>query len=508
MHQRIKQCLKRVPSGLSLLSGATFLWILTLLLFYQDDFAFAYRNESIVSNLMLIGVVILVIAGMVWICQRAKKHQKPKDLWWILIYFVGLLMVQFVIVKSVWFYPGWDVAMCYESAEWVASGASPDMAYFQLCPNNAPITALLAIPLWFAIQIGLAVPYAVLPYCGAILQNLTCLMAVLCVRKMTKKRIITILMTIFVTLWIGLSEYMVVPYTDVWGILFPVLGIYVWLTHWKAFPKWFLITLVCFFGATIKPSIIILWIALMMISAFQTIPKMMEKQKIAKRLAVIALAIILGIIPAKMWQNVTTTIMAGTATPEGQLCETHYIMMGMNGDTYGGHSPDDVEYSSSFETIAQRRVANLTLAWERVSERTFVENVEFFSVKAYKAYADGTFGINCGILTLEDPDRSDTLSIFLRDIYRLKGQYFPLYATVMQGIWIGVLALCLFASVACRKRKEVALLALTLLGLTMYLLLVEVWTRYVFVYTPIFLMLAMLGLEGLTNIIKCKEKKG
>lgn len=36
-----------------------------------------------------------------------------------------------------------------------------------------------------------------------------------------------------------------------------------------------------------------------------------------------------------------------------------YVLVGMNGATYGGHSPEDVASSTSFATLAERRSANL-----------------------------------------------------------------------------------------------------------------------------------------------------
>ena len=45
------------------------------------------------------------------------------------------------------------------------------------------------------------------------------------------------------------------------------------------------------------------------------------------------------------------------------------------------------------------------------------------------------------------------------------------------------------------KRIGIALLALTLLGVTAYLLLFEVWPRYLFLYAPFFILLASMALD-------------
>ena len=62
-------------------------------------------------------------------------------------------------------------------------------------------------------------------------------------------------------------------------------------------------------------------------------------------------------------------------------------------------------------------------------------------------------------------------------------------------LWLCLLTLCAFAAIRLRKHPAVAVLALTLLGLTAYLLLFEVWPRYSFLYAPFFVILASLALE-------------
>ena len=46
-----------------------------------------------------------------------------------------------------------------------------------------------------------------------------------------------------------------------------------------------------------------------------------------------------------------------------------------------------------------------------------------------------------------------------------------------------------------RKHAGVSLLALTLFGLTAYVLLLEVWPRYLFLYAPFFVILASMAFE-------------
>ena len=144
----------------------------------------------------------------------------------------------------------------------------------------------------------------------------------------------------------------------------------------------------------------------------------------------------------------------------------------------------------------ERTRANLARALEEVQNRTLGENLHFFSVKAYKAYADGTFAFN-SYLVEEPVRRSDRLSLFLRKIFYREGAWNPAYRAVMQCLWLMVLLGCLAAALLRRREYAVQLCALSLLGLTAYQLLFEVWPRYLFLYAPVFLVLALLGVEKL-----------
>ena len=181
--------------------------------------------------------------------------------------------------------------------------------------------------------------------------------------------------------------------------------------------------------------------------------------------------------------------------PEKQLSITHYLMLGMNGETFGGHSPSDVEFSTSYESLSERRSANISRAWERLSGRSLAQNAHFFAVKTFKAYNDGSFASHSSFLELEVPRRADALSRFLRECYHHGGAYVPYFQTAAQGLWLMILMLCAMGCLQLRRRPEIAVLALTLLGVTAYLLLFEVWPRYLFLYAPFFAILASMAAE-------------
>ena len=488
--------------------GVFFSLIVGIVVFGQGAFSFAYAHSAPVRDVLLLpaSLALLWLAALLRraLAGRARAARPPRAgriglrRLWLPGYFALLLALQLLVTRSVWFYAGWDIGNVYGAAGLLAQGVGVGSEYFRLCPNNAPLTLLLVAPLWLASRLGLAVPYAILPYLGALLCNLSCLLAVLCVRRLTPSRFARAGAVALCTVWIAFSTTMTVPYTDVFAMLFPVLAFFLYLTKLKPFPKWLLISLACFLGASVKPTVLIVEIALIAVSALRAFPLRRMDAARWRRVGAVLAAIVLGAIPGRVWQDQATAFLAGSAVPEEQLSETHYLMLGMNGQTYGGHSPEDVTFSTSFKTLHERRQANLQRAWERVSGRSFGQNLRFFSVKAYKAFNDGLLASDNSYLILEKPARSDALSVFLRRVYAINGDLHGVAATFEQVVWQCLLLLCLLALFGrTRRRPGTAALALTLFGVAVYLLLFEVWPRYLYLYAPLFAILASLGLSRL-----------
>lgn len=489
-----------MPTVFSVMMGAAFCVILVLLGMEWPWFEQYYANRSLLGNAVLAPFAALGVAGLYVLsakCGNTAQSHERRALWITRISFLLTLAAQLVVARSCWHRMGWDVQVVYTTAEELAMGLSRTWGadYFQLCPNNAPLTILQTGPIWLAHKLGLAEPFVVIPCIDAVLLNAAAYTGVRCVQTLTPNRAARGFALAVSIGWIALSPYIMYPYTDTFAILFPVLALYAYLKLEKPHVKWLVISLLCFFGASIKPTVLILLIALIMLEICRFFAKKDFSRQALMRVLAAAAALVIGMMPGKVFQDSTTRYLSGEATPQGQLCETHYLMLGMNEATYGGHSMGDVEFSTSYKTLDERRAANIAKAWERVSERSLMRNARFFAIKAYKAYADGSFASHTSFLELEVPKRTDALSTFLRSLYYEDGALMPYCQTLAQWLWLMLLVLCMIACFRMRLKPAVPLLALTLLGLTAYLLLFEVWPRYLFLYAPFFVILASLALE-------------
>ena len=476
-------------------AGGMLVLILALLLMCQQAFAGAYQNRALLPNWLLWPAALVVVAGL--FALRGRETAPAKDRPWLLrAVFLAALAVQFVVVRCCWTHLGWDPGQVHDAAERIARGLDFSIyrEYFSRYPNNAAITLLFVPPLWAAVRLGLGVPYVALPYLGAVMLNISAYLCVRCLRLLTHSRVANGLGTALAIGWIALSPYNLYPYTDVFTILFPISMLTVWLRVKRSLVKWSLISLLAFLGAALKPTVLIGLIALLMIQTARFFGKRLTWAR-ARTAALALLAMALCAVPGRVFEAEATRFLTGSAHPQAQHSITHFFMMGMNNDTYGGNDQSDVAYSASFPTLKQRRQAEMARGMERLSSRGLAENLRFFAVKAYKAYADGSFASHGSFIDVEIPQRSSRVSAFLRSLYHKKGRLMPYCQTVAQLDWLGVLTLCAYTAFTRRREPAVAAICLTLIGLTLYLLIFEVWPRYLFLYAPYFVLLSALALD-------------
>lgn len=492
----IQTFFRRIPAFLSLCTGVLFAAIVALLLLAQPAMQPFYPDRSLLSNLVLFPAALAVIGGLILVNRR--RLTVLENPWFIRLLFLMVLALQLLVARTCWYHLGWDPGAVHDTAEEIARGLPVSGTdYFVSCPNNAPLSVLLSIPLWVAVRLGLGVPYVVLPYIDAVILNATAFVCVQCVYRMSRSSAARILSLVLSLGWIALSPYILFPYTDVYAIFFPVMAFYVFLTlKNKPFLQWLLISGLCFAGAAVKPTALIFLIALILLSfcGFMA-QRSYAASGFVKRGLIICLAIVLGAMPGRLFQTASTDWLTDGRADENHLSMTHYLMLGMNDESYGGHSPSDVAFTMSFDTLAEAQSANLKRTWERIAQRGLTGNLRFFAIKAYKAYADGSFDAQGSFLELEMPDRPDALSQFFRRFYPSRGDLMPVCITIAQGLWLGVLTLCAAAAIRRRSHPAVGLLSLSLLGLTAYLLLFEVWPRYLFLYAPFFVILAAMAFD-------------
>ena len=89
-------------------------------------------------------------------------------------------------------------------------------------------------------------------------------------------------------------------------------------------------------------------------------------------------------------------------------------------------------------------------------------------------------------------------SPLIRSIYHGNGRFNRLFLNFEHALWLAVFLLSGFAAMSGKGRKF-SVPALALLGLVLYFMLFESRGRYVYIYAPIYILMAVLGLQVLST---------
>ena len=89
---------------------------------------------------------------------------------------------------------------------------------------------------------------------------------------------------------------------------------------------------------------------------------------------------------------------------------------------------------------------------------------------------------------------------FLRQIYYNDGKYFDTFIQIQNILWLIVL---FFAPFIIKKKntKQELVIMLSIIGLVLFLTIFEPRTRYMYCYSEIYVMAAMLGLYNIKEFI-------
>lgn len=189
---------------------------------------------------------------------------------------------------------------------------------------------------------------------------------------------------------------------------------------------------------------------------------------------------------------------------------THFVMMGLNNERDGVYNGKDVEYSASFVTSSERKKANIEVIKERLNNFGILNYMKFLSKKALVNYGDGTFawGVEGNFYKKLYPDKNSWISPMLKSFFYSGRKNYDKTSTFQQAIWIGVIVsmLGLLFIKQCCMNNKIAVLMLSILGLTVFELLFESRARYLYIYAPIYIILSILGLKNVVfQVTKLKQ---
>ncbi len=433
----------------------------------------------------------------------------------LLFFSIGILAVQVIITYSIVFRTSWDVAAVWYGAHWAelgdAAGLQEMSEYYSIYPNNLLLVYIFSKILELNRMLGepisngglllALVQCVVVTFSGAVMLK--------CAKRYAGIRARWGAYFLYVFL-IALSPWIVLPYSDGMGIIFPVLILYLYL-RCKEHPGKigkvifvYVLFVLAVISYHIKPYSVIVLIATSVIEVsrwFFSIARRDTHIRIFD--AVVVIAALLALISSSSLIYRLNHSMGFTVDEERRMGISHYLMLGVNEKSLGGFSDEDLEFSEQIYDKENRTKAELIEFKRRISNMGVIGYANFFTRKAAKNFCDGTFGWGNdeSFYTEVYPSRGE-VSDLLRSWYYGYGKLYPYNAVIRQCLWLFVLVtipLSVLTKGAFDVKKKV--LGLSILGFMLYLQIFESHARYVFVFVPLYLIMSV---AGINNAVKRK----
>ena len=468
---------------------------------------------------IFVGVVLIGGALFLW-HSFFKRWMGQTDRFFFLYTVVCIWIVaNALLVLKVATPIGWDSFELTQGAQFDFDNAR----YFATYPNNVFPTLLLTW--WYK---GLSfLPLS--PYRCMLLLNLLLVYGSLfltmgCARKLGGSLFVADVTFWFIVL-IGCNPTLSVVYTDTMALPFPIGFLYCLLClaehhrrgeqylvqekekrllgyrRWLALCFYGTMAVLCIvMGVLIKPTVIIIMIATVILIAFSD--KWMKWKK--EEWMVIGICCILGLFGYIGIQNVTEPIRvtAQENAPEIRAkSPLHYIGMGLcehEGETggYGSFTESEVEWTNAHILDENYN--------EEAIER-IISKVKAFGVGGLTEHlwhklvwmgSDGTFAYGMeGGFHVEPQSSQTSLRGKLQNAFYTETELYQRWiGNILQAAWILFLLWGIFHTVHERNVQNgshsfwKSMMQLTVLGIVLFLLIFENRSRYLFLYLPIFIL--------------------
>ncbi len=514
-----------VPYVVLWMGSAAFALLVVFLILFDKS------TDRLCANgkLALFGVLFLFLGGVIFCLApeggKAKGRRIGHPVLWILAGYLVLGVLQLLLVRAVYFYTSWDVGGLRESVENLLQGVplqeTGAVHDYSVYPNNLLLFYLFTLIERAGRFFGMEEPYNLCVYLSCVCVDLACFLGQLTVNRLVRTPGVRALYAVVGTVFILFSPWIMIPYSDTYGMLFVALGCFGIVCLRESRIRWFVVAFAGFVGYGIKPSGIFPLFAAWLIYGVSYLFTIRENFREFLRLltATAVFGIVSVLLP--LWIQYACSL---PLEPQLRMPYSHWLMMGFNETMKGGYTHDDFLYSQSFPDVESRTEGTLERFLERVEDMADRGTLLYFlKEKALVNFNDGAFawGEEGGFFLWQVEHDNRLYSLFLRaavpeGTWGSDGAYFALHKTVRQGIWLAVLLGIAFAALEGREHtREKACLMTAVCGLFLFVMLFEARARYLFLYTPVFLALSVCGCDALWRRareaflrVSSKEDKG
>ena len=343
--------------------------------FFKDNLMKSYNYKFIMAFSIIYGGIFL--ATMYFFKRNNRKNissKSSKNSIKNLIMYIFLIFIQVIYAVLIFRTIGWDVGMVYGSACDLVNGTFSSAEYFSMYGNNVLLLLFLEI-LFKAVKLVGCNNYLLVSIVFNIFMIDLAIYYIykICEKLMGKKYGI---LSYFISIpMLGLSPYLAVVYSDTLSYIFPIIIFYNYISYKNekdSKSKLKFIFYIAFFsilGYLVKPTNIIILIAIFIIELISMIEKRIFKKQSDKQKQILlnknkykqyfinCLTVFLTILVVygsfSIYKNLRLKkYISKDLIYQNSFPMTHFMMMGLkpegyDGKYYGVYSEDDVNSTKS-----------------------------------------------------------------------------------------------------------------------------------------------------------------
>lgn len=520
---------KNIIKIISIIFSIFFTIILLNIIFFNKTIKVGYKTHLMII-LPLITYFIIYILHKKTNNKELKKINKKTSIILIIIG-IAIFIMQIIIAKLTYGNNGWDCGIILYNARALLQGKPFNTVYFSQYPNNIGILLvekyILIIAKLFN-EITESYAFFVMIIFNIIMVDIAGIFTFLTCKKVLgiKKAYFSL---IFILPLIALSPYIIIPYTDTITMVFPIIMLYVYIeikenasNSTKRNLLIFIESMLLVIGTLIKPTVIILMIAIVIIEILN-LKKHTTSANIKNGIIVVILIILGCSLPYGGYSYLKDKTVGSLITEEeynkNSIPFTHFLMMGMqeqkeesevkgkNNIFYGTYSSDDKNATKSVIGHKEKKKFNMQVVKQRLNNFGFLGYLKFLYNKANWILSDGTFFYGCeGKWIYKYYNESDIAKHAQQFINIDSDKYQNITANIMQTAWILVIVGLIFSKNKKDDNNYINISKFAIIGIVLFIMLFEGRSRYLINYIPIFILVGTYGLDNLNKIIDLYKK--
>jgi putative membrane protein len=464
-----------------------------LLCLFSFRIDYAYKLGISDYNLIWLTFGMLSLILVILVLKNIKINKKLFKLLPLILF-----LLQLVLLSSYFFITNWDALEIFNNAVELANKNFSNLNndYYSMYPNNIFITVIYSKLIEWATFLGYSEDslFFILSI-QSVINVITGILIYTVTKKITQNQMLSCIAYLFYIILLWFSPWTSIPYSDSFGLFFPILMLYLYVMEssnvFLNYLRVAFIVFVSIIGYAIKPHSIILAIGLVIITLF------VKNIKFSKLLLTIGIVIVTAFCTRLFVTSVNNN--AGfSLNPEAEMTYHHFFKMGLNTVTDGGYSAKDFYESTGINNKNERQKNDIAIAKERIRVFGGWGLVKHQIKKTLNNFNDGTFAWGReGSFFFEIFENDSFIAMLTRNLYYDTGQYRYIFEGITQTLWIVILMLILgtvFYNTS-ENKEVVILLWITLIGVFLFESLFESRARYIYTYSPVFIVLSVIGLQ-------------